>query len=217
MESVLLKIIPLDLASTLSPGILALTIVVLASKNHPKAHIIGLFFGILSVGIGISILGVMLGNNLDTDIKPTLLSAMVDFILGLLMILYGFKILYKKERKITLKQEEQQLKIFKWFGFGLIIAITNFDALILNFTAAKVVGDANIETLTKWGLVIMNLLFFTLPITLPILLRVAAPKFSKPILDNINFFMMKYGRIIVCLMFLIFGLFFVYQGIKFFC
>jgi len=40
MLSTLIKIIPLDLAVILgSPGILALVIIVLASKNHPKAHI----------------------------------------------------------------------------------------------------------------------------------------------------------------------------------
>ncbi len=216
MFSVLIKIIPLDLAATLSPGILALVLVILASKNHSKAHAISLFLGSLLVGIGITFIGFSLGNSLNEELKPSLIQSVVDLILGLGLILYGLKVFFSKERKINLSDGKQELKILKWFGLGFIISATNFDALFLSFTAAKEVGTADIYDLTKIILLIVNLIFFTLPITLPVLLKTLFPKLAKPILEKIDQFVLRYGKYIVFGMFLIFGIVLLYQGIKFF-
>jgi len=217
MTDILIKIIPLDLAATLSPGILALTLVVLASKNHPKAHILSMLAGALMTGVGITIIGFVLGNTLNTGLKQTATESIVDIILGLLFIIYGLKLFLQKERKINLDAQEEELKIFKWFGLGLVITITNFDALFLTFTAAKEVGSAdNILTIDRWILLIINILFFILPITLPLLLKLIFPKTSAPILAKINGFVTKYSRYIILAMFFIFGIFLLYKGIIFF-
>lgn len=217
MFNVLLKIIPLDLATILgSPGILALALVILASKNHPKAHILSLFFGSLIIGLGVTILGFVLGNSIDTGIKQNFTESIIDIILGLFFIFYGIKLIFSKERRVDFQEEKHELKIFKWFGVGLVITITNFDALFLNFTAAKEVGGANVQELAKWILLVVNLSFFTLPITLPLILQFIFPKFSQPILVKINYFVLKYSRYIIFGMFLIFGLYFLYRGLNFF-
>src|SRR4030066_421520 len=113
MISLLIKIIPLDLAATLSPGILALVIILLGSKNHPKAKTISLFFGIL-------------------------------------------------------------------------IAATNFDALFLCFAAAREVGEAGINDFSKIILVIVNLIFYTLPLTLPLFIYLIMPDLAQRMLTKFN-------------------------------
>src|SRR4030042_2935373 len=150
MFSTLIKIIPLDLAATLSPGILALVLIILGSKNHPKAHAFSLFLGALFTAVGIAILGYVLGNSIDTGFKQNTTESIADIILGLFFVIYGLKLFFSKERKISLKEEQHELKIFKWLGVGIILTITNFDALFLSFTAAKEVGGAEINDLAKW-------------------------------------------------------------------
>jgi hypothetical protein len=215
MLSTLIKIIPLDLAATLSPGILALTIIILGSKNHPRAHVLSLLLGSLAVGIGVSILGYLLGNSVDTDIKPTILSASIDLVFGLILTIFGLKIFFTRDVKIKVK-EEQQLKIFKWLSLGFLITITNFDALLLNFTAGRIVGDAEILTIDKWALIIVNLLFFILPITLPVFLQLVMPKIAEQVLASVNHFMIQWGKYIILVMFVAFGIMFLIRGAKFF-
>lgn len=215
MFGTLLKIIPLDLASTLSPGILALTLVILGSKNNSISRVLALFFGALFIGFGINILGFALGQSANVGLNHDVAKSIIDIILGTFLFFYGLKIFFSKDKKISLK-EENELKIFRWFLIGLVITITNFDAVLLSFTAAKEVGTANILDINKWILLIVNIFFFTLPITLPLMVKLLFRKVADPILSKLNIFMLKYSHWIITFMFLIFGIYLLYRGIKFF-
>ncbi len=217
MFEVLIKIIPLDLASTLSPGIFALVIVLLGSKFHPKFRAFYLLLGSLIVGIGIAWLGLSLGKLSSIDIKPSLTSAIVDLFFGFLFIILGIKILVKKERKIKLQQEGQKYGILKLLLAGAVVSATNFDAVILSFTAAKEIGlSSEIGDLAKLIFLIVNILFFILPISLPLFLSLILPEFAGRILTKINRFVLKYSKYIIFILFLIFGLIFAFRGIEFF-
>jgi len=215
MFEILSKIIPLDLASTLSPGIFALTIILLGNKSYSMLRTLSMFFGTLLVGVGIALLGYFLGQAAPTGIKQNITSSVVDIILGSFFIIFGIKTLFLKERKIKFK-EGQNPQIIKWFIVGLIISATNFDALFLSLTAAKEVGGTEINILEQIILLVVNVLFFTLPTTLPLLLTIFLPRFAHSILTSINVFVLKYSKYIVCLLFIIFGIIFIYRGIKFF-
>lgn len=216
MLGLLAKIIPLDLASTLSPGIFALAIVFLGSKFHPKLRTFYFLIGSALVGLGLAFLGLHFGKLTSVDIKPNLVSALVDLFFGLLFIILGIKILVQKERKIKLQEKEQKYEMLKLILAGIIISITNFDAVILNFTAAKEVGGTDIQNLIKLILLIVNISFFILPITLPLLVTFIFPKFAERILAKINKFVAKYSKYLMFALFVIFGIIFIYRGLKFF-
>ncbi len=217
MFGLLAKIIPLDLASTLSPGIFALVIVLLGSKFHPKLRAFYLLLGSLIVGIGIAFFGLSLGKLASIDIKPSAIAAIVDLLFGFLFIILGIKILVQKERKIKLQQERQKYEILKLLLAGIVISATNFDAVILSFTAAKEVGlSSEIGDLAKLILLIVNILFFILPISLPLFLSLILPEFAAHILTKINQFVLKYSKYLIFGLFIIFGIIFVYRSLKFF-
>ncbi len=215
MGSILIKIIPLDLAATLSPGILALAIILLSSKVHPKARTFSLLCGTLIVAVIIAVLGFILGNNVTPGTEPTITSAVIDTIFGLVFVYYGIKILLSKERKVKPKESEGY-QFFKWFAIGIAISATNFDAVFLSFAAAKEVGDAVINYFDKIMLLAVNVLFFVLPIVLPLALYLIFPKFAGRILEKINRVVLKYNRYILFLMFVIFGIYFLSKGLGFF-
>ena len=215
MTSILIKIIPLDLASTLSPGILALAIILLGSKNYPKARTLAMLCGTLLVAVILAILGFVIGNNVTPGTDPTVRSAIIDMVFGLVFVYYGIKIILSKERKIEPK-EGSGAQFFKWFAIGFIISATNFDAVLLNFAAAKEVGDAAINYFDKIILLIINSLFFALPIILPLVAYLIFPKFAGAMLEKLNRVVLKYSRYILFAMFFLFGLYFLIKGIGFF-
>lgn len=216
MWELLAKIIPLDLAATLSPGLLAVAILLLGGKFHPKARTFALFLGIAFVGIVISLLGFFLGKNAPDGHEPSVLSAVVDSILGIIFIIFGIKALAGKERKLHPQTEDKGVQWFKWLAIGVIASATNFDALFLNFTAAREVGGASVNDLNKFILLIVNVIFFSLPVLLPLVLYLTTPLAAQRLLSPVNHFVLKYSRYIICVLFLIFGLVLLFRSLSFF-
>ncbi len=215
MLQLLIKIIPLDLAATLSPGILALAVYILSRPNYKNQRIWSFFLGSLLAGIGATVLGIFLGSLAHGNFAQTKISAIFDCFLGAIFLFLGFKILLTRDKTIIPKEQEKS-QILKWLIIGFLVSATNFDALFLNFAAAKEVSKSVIDEMEKIILYIINLFFFTLPITLPLFLYAVFPKYAQKILDKINDFLIKFGRQIVFVLFLIFALMFFWQGIKFF-
>lgn len=213
MLGLLAKIIPLDLAATLSPGIFALTMVLLGGKNHPKLRTLALLFGTALVGAGIALLGYSLGQVAPLGLKQNSTTAFVDLALGAFFVFFGLRIYFSSERKIKVGEERPQ--ILKWIVIGIIISATNFDALFLSFAAAKEVGGSEITGIVNLILLIINLLFFTLPITLPLFLVLILPRFANTVLQKINHFVLKYSRYIISALFIVFGIYFLYRAITF--
>lgn len=217
MLSLLAKIIPLDLASTLSPGIFALAVILLGGKWHGKTRTLALFVGIALVGVGITVVGFTLGKNVTGDMQKGLSSAIVDMILGAVFIYFGIKSMFGKEKEYKPPTSDPGLQFFKWLLVGFVIAITNLDALFLNFAAAKEVGESHgVNDLSKIILVIINLFFFTLPVTLPLFYYLISPKTAKIILEKINHLVLKYSKFIIFVLFVVFGAFMFYRGLDYF-
>lgn len=217
MLGLLAKVIPLDLASTLSPGIFALAIYLLGSKYHPYIRIISFFAGILLIGIGITIAGFAVGAATpNVAVGESTSSAIVDLILGLVLIVFGIHSLSAKERKAK-PATEKGSQVFKWVIIGIIIAVTNLDAAFLNFTAAKEVSDSTaVDSIEKIIILIVNLIFFTLPITLPFLITVLFPSLKDKILPKLNEFVTRYSKYIIFVMLVGFGIYLAYKGIAHF-
>ena len=216
MIGLLAKIIPLDLASTLSPGIFALAIVLLGSQNHPQKRILSLLTGSLVAGIAITILGVFLGLAAPSGMGQSNTSAIIDIVLGILLLGLGFQALFGKERAPK-PQSAQAHQMIKWLLIGFAISITNLDAAFLNFTAAKEVGGAqNIDDAIKIILLAVNLIFFTLPITLPLIIYLIFPKWADRVLSAINRPVVKYSKYIMFVLLVAFGIYLTYRGIAHF-
>jgi threonine/homoserine/homoserine lactone efflux protein len=212
----LIKIIPLDFAATLSPGILALALILLGSAQHPKGRTISFFLGTLLVGIGIALLGFFLGQMAPVETKQNVTSAVVDLILGAFFVFFGVRTLYAKERKIKENQTDQGVQALKWILIGIAVSITNFDALFLSFTAAKEIGGTGgIDSVEKLILILLNLVFFTLPVLLPLVLYFLLPKLAARLLEKVNHFVLKYSKYIMFALFIIFGIYLLVRGLKY--
>lgn len=216
MIELLCKVIPLDFASTLSPGILALSVILLTDKKFGKIHLFYLFLGILMLAIIVNIVGFSIGKIGPSGPEQNLTSASVDIILGIIFIAFGIKVLVSKERAFHSNTAKQGQHIFKWITIGFLISALNFDALFFSLAAAKEVGDSQIESVAKIVLMLLNVFFVTLPATFPLVLYVIFPVVAHRILEKVNKYVLKYSRFILFIIFIIFGLVLLKEGLSFF-
>lgn len=215
MDQVLLTIIPLDFAATLSPGILALTLILLGTKKHALTKTFSLLFGnLITAGIIISTAFFMVSATTSQK-GPNTIASILDLLLGLFFIWYGIKVFRTKDGKLKLK-EQKSTNIFKWVVIGFIISITNFDAVLLSFTATREVAASSLGAGSKMLLSLVNALFFVLPIILPLCICILFPKIGTIFLTRLNKYVIKYSRYIICIMFLVFGVYFVIRAINHF-
>ncbi|MBU0671079.1 GAP family protein [Patescibacteria group bacterium] len=213
----LLQIIPLNLAATLSPGILAVAVILLGSKVKPVSKTIALLIGCSLTSIGLIVFGSFLGQITQPDhAGAAKVAAIVNLLLGGFLIFYGIKLVATKEKNANLKNASSA-KYWKLIMAGILLTVFNFDAVILSFTAAKEVSESMILDLpVKIICTIFNFLCFTIPVTLPLLLFLVVPKVAQKVLAKINNILTKYGKYIIFVIFMLMGSGLVYQGLKYF-
>jgi len=216
MMSLLLKIIPLDLAATLSPGLIALTVILLGTGFHSKLKVLALLLGNILTGLIIVALGFYVGTSLPQGVQQNSVEAVINILLGLFFIYFAFKTVCREEKIDLLSQEQSSTNFIKWLILGFLVSITNFDAVFLLFTATKEVGNEKLEIIAKVLLSTMNLLFFILPVSLPFILYLIFPNFAKNFLEKFNSFLVRYSKYIIFILFLIFAVYFIVRGLKFF-
>jgi len=156
----------------------------------------------------------VLGEKTQDPTGTRTIDNIVDLCFALLFTYFGIKSFLHKDKDNTKKfSHDESRKLFLWLGIGFLISITNFDAVIFDITAAKEIGQAAIDDGKKLILYIAESLFFNMPIVLPLVVYLIAPKTATKILDPLNNFLTKYGRFIVGFIFLGFGIYLGYKGI----
>lgn len=216
MLDTLLKVMPLLIASTLSPGILALTVILLAKDKDGLKQTTALLVGSLITSVIIIVVGLVLGERIQDPTDSKTIDNIVDLLLAALFLYFGIVSLLHKDNDSKTKKisKDQSKKLFLWAGIGFAISITNFDAVIFDITAAKEVGQALISQIDKIIILTIEAIFFNLPILLPLILYLLVPRLAKKILDPLNIFLVKYGRFIVAIIFLGFGVYLGYKGLQ---
>lgn len=215
MVEIFAKILPLDLASVLSPGILALALILLSKKEFALGRTFAFLFGSALVALGLAILGLNLGANVQDVHNTRVVDNIVDLALAAVFLYFGIRSLIKPEKteKKPQAKNDDSRHLLKWIIIGFVISITNFDAVLFNFTAAKEIGQSQIFSAEKIILLIVDALFFTAPILVPLLFYLITPKLTQKILDPLNLFLIKYSRFIVGAVFIGFGIYLAYKGL----
>mgnify|MGYP000887696098 CR=1 FL=1 len=213
MVETLLKVFPLLLASTLSPGLLALSVVLLSKKDGFK-QTLAFLVGSVITSVAIIVIGLSLGETIKDLTGTKIIDNIVDLVLSGVFLYFGIITLVKNDNENKTKFNDKKNSIWLWMGLGFILSITNFDAVIFDITAAKEVGQAQISTIDKTIILVIESIFFNLPILLPAVLYAVAPATAKKILDPVNVFLTKYGKYIVSVIFLGFGIYLAYKGLQ---
>src|SRR5260221_9542682 len=88
MDQLFFKVLPLALASAVSPASLAVSLVLLGGKSHPRLKSLAYLLGGAVVALGITILGLLLARQTTQSVGPHAHSV-IDAVLGSLLFVLG--------------------------------------------------------------------------------------------------------------------------------
>ena len=210
----LVKVVPLAVASTMSPVVFGIAVALLAGKVHQIKRTLAFFLGAIITVIILALIGSFLGGGgADAGIKAFHPSASMDLVLGVLFIAFGImSVRPSKEKGPKVEKEGGKAGLAKWFVVGFLTNILNFDAVLLNITAVKEVFQSGIAFGQEIAVTVLCDLFFLLPVLLPLAVYLVYPEKAKKVLEPLGVLMKKYGGYIVMAIFFVFGGYFIMRG-----
>ncbi len=212
MVNLLIEILPLAIASAMSPVILGISIALLSKK---ATHTVFAFlFG--SALAALILLAIGIGFASGDDIVAASISqpvAIFDLALGILLGAFGVKVLLEKEGAGSRLKAGAAISARKMAAIGLLGTLTNFDAALLNITAVRAIASAADSFATKLAALGIAEFFLLSPILLPLAFYFVAPQKSVKLLAPVGAWMEKYGRFVVGLIFLGFAVYLVAKAL----
>ncbi|VVB67547.1 Sap, sulfolipid-1-addressing protein [Candidatus Norongarragalina meridionalis] len=204
MLELLLKVTALGIASTASPGILAVSLSILASRMESVRRLAALLAGGVLAVLLIALAGSQAwGGSLKFTDALIPYTDLLSMVLGTLFIAVGLYELVHRDAEN--KQRFAVKKLWRLFVIGFLINITNFDAVLLNLAAVRQIASAGLGFLLENAYIVYADMFYLAPSLLPLAVYVIAPERAERTLEPIGIAMRKYGRFIVAAVFLVFG------------
>ncbi|MFC1617703.1 GAP family protein [Patescibacteria group bacterium] len=214
MLELLARIIPLDFAASISPVVFALVLLLLGGKS-PLKRTFWFLIGALVVGITVTLLGLTLGHVVTGKFGQTDFSSAIDIFIGGLLVALAFWTLLVKKKKHHLASTSEKSSLWRWLALGIVTGIFNWNGVFLNFVAAREVGVAEVGEIEKIAVLIINLLFYALPILLPLLLYLIFPGTAMRFLTKINYLMTKYSKYVVFILLIIVAIIIIDHGLRY--
>ena len=219
MSSLLAQItsfLPIFLAS---PTMYAGMILIMSSTGHTRTRVFAAWVG---AALTIAVLGaiaVSLGGAAAR--KPSTASGIIDLVLGTALILLVAWVIFRKKPK---PEDQKQArppedpaagpKFFKYAFYGVLLVVTNPTSLTAYFASAKLTVDSGLPASQQAAAVILAGLYFTLPVTIPLLLLLFAPALCRAFLNVAQNILARYGRYIVVVFLVAVGLNMIVKGVN---
>lgn len=221
MEALLVRMVPLAVGAAVSPTMLAASLLILSSKEHPRSRAVAYLAGAASTVALVGAIAVAAGGAAHTGSPhgPSSVSAGVDVLLGVLLVVVGVRRLVKQPRESkTISGDKPGTTgrlLAAGAGLGVLLTATNFTSLVFFLAAAKEVADSNLDAAAQALAMSIVGFGFVLPITLPLAVTILLPTASVRILDILNTSMRKYGGYAMPVIAVIFGAYLLYKGLRF--
>lgn len=218
--SLLVSLLPYIIGSALVPIYIILVVLLLTSPGR------GLFKGIAFVaGLTTTRLlqGVIFGFVLSDAAESTSTSD-TNLVVSAMLMVFGIILLvsaYKKWRKLDNSDTSpkwllmiDKLTPAKAFGLGAGLPLISVKLWVFTLGALGTIAEEQIGQTASVTAYLLFILLAQSLLLLPILIRIVMPVRAQSILDGISAWLTKNNRAIVVAVSLIFGLFFLYQGIS---
>ena len=212
MAPLLAEVMPLSVASAMSPVILGISITLLSRKatRAVLAFLLGSALAalvLLAIGAGFASGDDAVAKGISQPV------AVFDVALGFLLAAFGVKVLIGKEGAGARLKAGTRVSAGRLAAIGFMATITNFDAALLNITAVRLIAGAPDYLATKLLALGISEFFLLSPILAPLLLYTAYPQKSARILAPVGAWMSRYGKYVVGIIFLGFGAYLIMKGL----
>ncbi len=216
MEHLFTTVLPLAVASAISPASLAVSLAILGGKNHPRLKAFAYLLGAALVALGVTILGLSLAGSAALDAHS---HAVIDIVLGSLLAMLGVVALAVKPSKSreafsTTDSQSELGQVARCGVIGLLAMGLNVSSLVPFLAAVRDVGRAAASFAVKGAALGVTWMLLLAPMILPLVIYLIAPKTAAKVLNPISAAATKYGRFLLAAICLILGVVFVWKGCR---
>lgn len=217
MFAVLAIIVPLGLASAVSPVMLAEQTVLLAGAD---GRTVATRYATGVVAVAVVYIGALVvwGRAIALPARPRLDSTM-DLVLGLGLVGLATLLWVRRQDvgdRSTSTQgppSHKEVGASGAFGFGIVSMVTNFTTLALLVPAAKAIAASPVELVGRMLLVAVLVVLATVPAWLPVALIGVAPGTAAKGLDALGRLLSRHGRAIVVVVVAALGAILIVRGV----
>ncbi len=218
MGQLFARLLPLAVATAISPGVLAVSLVLLGGKSIPKLRTLALLSGAIAAALAATVVGLLIGGGATAVAGPKT-NPVIDLIVGGLLLLVAIAGLVMRPAhsggflaRLDARPRRRQLAIC--FAAGLLAIAANPSTVIPLVAAIRLVGKAALSwELTSLALGLVWVLVL-LPILLPLVLYVADPRTAARILTPISAAATKYGSYLGAAICAVIGIVLLHDGVK---
>ncbi|MFA6023038.1 MAG: GAP family protein [Candidatus Pacearchaeota archaeon] len=213
MLSLIIEVLTLGFGMLLlSPGIFAVAVLLLSSKVKPITKSFLFLLGNILTLIILFLAWMFIGTSLHDNFSGAV--RVLDIIFGILLLVFAYKVyFYERKEKAPNKKEGNIIKLWLFFGLGFIASISNIDAEALYLISINEISESGIAIFNQFILFLFSSIMLIMAAALPLLIYFIFPKSSKKILEFLGRLLRKYGRILMVVLLVILGLWFLKKGI----
>lgn len=218
-STLIAQIMPLALGAAVSPTALMGIILLLSISKKPKLQGFGYYIGAIVLILIVVVIGISLGTAVTAATsQPNPVLSWFDVIVGILLLILGFRRLSQPQKSPTKRFGEGKLSsnigmLVKGFTFGFVMFLINFSTTILVLEAGKVIGTSSADMAGKIIVIILLTIITLLVCEIPLLIYLIFPKKANNVLSKVEKWMQKYGHYLMAAVIIVIGIYLVYIGI----
>jgi threonine/homoserine/homoserine lactone efflux protein len=220
VTDLLLEVLPLALGAAVSPTVLIVAVLLLASPSSPRLRATLFLLGAALVLVVLGLVGLTLFSTVTPGGDHRTAWAWIDTIAGVVLVLVALRLLLVKRR--TAHEERAQggddaaskhRPVWVSFPLGIVMMLTNTSTLALYVPILKDLSRADAGTATTLATLAIVDVIILLPALLPLALTVVAPGPAGRVLGEVRKVATRYARPLSGAIFLVLGVYLAWRGI----
>ena len=218
MMHTFLQALPFALGGAVSPTMLAVVVVLLASPKQGRLKGFLFFLGALVVSIAFCFLVhfVLKGIAQRHPSRGQLrIDGVIDVVVGVLLVLWAIvRVVHQPKSKDDADRQAKhvQLGLAGSFVAGIALMATNFSTLPLYALAIREVGHSKLPEVEQVLELVLITAIVLIPAWLPVVIAVVAPRQSERVLASLRDFLNRHGRMIITALLALIGFYLLVKG-----
>lgn len=214
MADLLEKILPLMLAAASNPAVVGIVVLMLTSSDRPLARAGAFVAGFGGVLVVVGIVGLWFFKGSRETFGPGgALFAWLDIALGAAMLALAAVTWERRGAATSQSRLVERVSPAAFVGVGAIFMITDASALVALGPLLREIAIAPVSSFERGLALALTDIVVILPIALPILVSLLAPRSSERILASMRRGLDHYGYLIAIGVFVAIGTYLLVRGI----
>ncbi len=221
MGSVLIEMLPLILGAIFAPAWVIIVFLLLGSPQgiaKASAFVGGMTFTRLMQGLIFGAIMWASSSNDKSDGGSSPVVSTLLLVVGILLLTTGVRKAFKEEDPDApppkWMESLGELPPLKAFGFGALLVGIAPKQLVFTLSALAIIGSADLTLTTAAIAFLLYIVLAQIVLLTTILISIIAPQVASQILQRANDLLAEHSRIITVVVTVIFGGYFMWNGIK---